>query len=623
MKLHGNFLLSAVAASCICLLAQPAWAQQASSPLRDAAQAAVLNNPEVLARWHTIKAAEAERDAAKGGFLPRVDLTAAAGPQRRSDFSGTDRASSATLSLTQLIWDGLATRNEVNRLDHAARVRLFEFFDTSETVALEASRAYLDVRRFRDLVRLAEDNFVEHRTVFGQTERRVQARIARAVDLEQVTGRLALAEANLLTETANLHDTSARFQRLIGRVPPGDMPMPAVLARDIPVSPVAALETAQRNHPGLRAAIENVRAAQAALATRNAAYQPRLDFRLRRDHGTTLGSAIAGANSGVNATAAEFVLSWNLFNGFADVNKEKQYGQQLNVTKDVRDKTCRDIRQTVVIAHNDIRKLSNQLEHLELHEAAVGRALVAYRQQFDLGQRSLLDLLDTENELFQAKRAVVNARHDLLLAHVRTQAGMGNLLRALELTSIDTGDGQATLASWSANSDAAQECPAEPIPVPAVDRQSLMQRVAERTMRPQPPSMAQAAPGAAQPLAPPAPAAGPATERDLRAALEAWRKAWADRNVAGYLGSYSPQFAPDGGVARSAWQQRRKAIIGKAADVSIELADVTVTVEGDRATTRFTQRYRSASYRDSVAKTIEWARVGGQWKIVRETSVPA
>ena len=144
----------------------------------------------------------------------------------------------------------------------------------SETVALEAARAYFDVLRYRALVKLAEENFVEHRAVFGQTDRRVQAKVARAVDLEQISGRLALAEANLLIETANLHDTTARFQRIIGRLPSQVMVAPPHLTQNMPPDPAAAIERAQGQHPALLASIESVRAADSALASRKARTSP-------------------------------------------------------------------------------------------------------------------------------------------------------------------------------------------------------------------------------------------------------------------------------------------------------------------------------------------------------------
>jgi outer membrane protein, adhesin transport system len=225
--------------------------------LKEAAQKAVLNNPEVLARWHTLRAADNERDVGAGALLPRVDFLAGAGTERRSEVtvrSPYDRTSTS-LTITQVLYDGFATRNEIKRLDHARLVRLFEFFDTSESVALEVGRAYYDVLRYRQLVQLAEDNFVQHRSVFDQTDRRVRAKVARAVDLEQISARLALAEANLLTETSNLHDTTARFQRLVGQVPSADMPLPEQLKVNIPADATTAVRQAQQRNGALRASI--------------------------------------------------------------------------------------------------------------------------------------------------------------------------------------------------------------------------------------------------------------------------------------------------------------------------------------------------------------------------------
>lgn len=608
---------------------------EAPFTLRQAVEQAVLHNPEVLSRWHSVKAADAERDAARGGFLPRVDLNAVAGPERRSTINGQYSRSFGSLTLTQLLYDGFATASEVRRLDHATRTRLFELISASENTALEAVRAYFDVMRYRELVRLAEDNFVEHRAVYSQTDARVKAKVARAVDLEQITGRLALAEANLLIETSNLHDTTARFQRIVGRLPGRNMPLPAPLDKGVPGDAATVLARAQQAHPSVLAAVENVRASDAALRTRQAAYHPRLDFRLKRDQGRNL----EGIPGNSNVSAAEIVLSWNLFNGFADRNRERQFAEQLNVAKDLRDKTCRDVRQTAMIAHNDVVKLKEQIEYLLVHEAALSKALTAYRQQFHIGQRTLLDLLDTENELFQARRAVVNARQDLYIAHARTHAGIGTLLQALEIAGPGTGLEQ-DLQNWSEGSDAARECPAEPVTVYAVDKDALVQRAMQLAVRTQlvvneqqrlaeERAAQEAGRPASSPSATPARAAGvPAApapaEEAVKAALEAWRAAWAKRDLAGYLRSYGPEFAPAQGLSREAWEKRRRGIIGSASDVTVDLSAVTVTMESqDRAKTSFVQSYRSASYRDVVRKTLEWQRVDGRWVIVRETAEPA
>lgn len=617
--------------------------------LREAAQMAVLNNPEVLQRWHTVRAAQGERDAARGGLFPRVDLNASTGSERRSDIATSSYSrSNGSLTLTQLLFDGFATFGEVRRLDHNTRVRLFELLFTSETVALEAARAYYDVLRYRELVRLAEENYVEHRSVFAQTDQRVKARVARAVDLEQITGRLALAEANLLIETANLHDTTARFQRLVGRLPSSNMPLPPAFDQGLPRDVTTALVQTTAANASVLAAIENVRAANAALDVRQSAYVPRVDFRVRRDQGRN----IDGLPGSTNANVAEVVLNWNLFNGLSDRARERQFAEELNVARDVRDKTCRDTRQTTMIAFNDTVKLNEQLEYLKLHESSLSKALTAYRLQYQIGQRSLLDLLDTENERFQARRSVVNARYDLETAYVRTQAGVGNLLRAMNLSSLDSGE---ELRNWMANGDSPQSCPPEPVAMVTIDKDALTQRALQNVARnPMPPLAAgpdapapgapplaapvapavPAAPAASAPATPPARAASapaptptpaaavpPHIEEQLRTALESWRAAWAKLDANAYVQSYAPDFVPLQGQTREAWEQRRREVLARSTDVSINLEDVQVSANGpDRATTTFVQNYRSASYQDRVRKTLRWRRVAGGWVIVRETT---
>lgn len=603
--------------------------------LREAAQLAVLNNPEVLQRWHTVRAAQGERDAARGGLFPRVDLTASTGPERRSDIpTGQYSRSSGSLTLTQLLFDGFATFGEVRRLDYNTRVRMFELLASSETVALEAARAYYDVLRYRELVRLAEENYVEHRSVYAQTDQRVKARVARAVDLEQITGRLALAETNLLIETANLHDTTARFQRLVGRLPSKEMALPAHYDQGLPRDVTTALVQTAAANPAVLAAVENVRAANAALDVRQSAYAPRLDFRVRRDQGRNMD----GLPGSTNANVAELVLNWNLFNGLSDRARERQFGEELNVARDARDKTCRDTRQTTMIAFNDVVKINEQLEYLRVHEASLTKALTAYRLQYQIGQRSLLDLLDTENERFQSRRSLVNARYDLETAYVRTQAGVGNLLRAMSLSSLDSGE---QLREIGGNGEGPQACPPEAVAMVTIDKDALTQRalqnVARNPLPPLAPAPAEAAPAApavvppaALPAAPAAPAASapaaaptvaPHVDGQVRSALESWRSAWARRDATAYLASYGAEFVPLHGVRREAWEEKRREVLARSADVTVTLDDVQVSAPAaDRAVTTFIQDYRSASFQDRVRKTLRWRLANGQWVIVRETT---
>ncbi|HTY02140.1 MAG TPA: TolC family outer membrane protein [Rhodocyclaceae bacterium] len=594
--------MSLAAASSMAALAQ-------QDTLKSAAQKAVIGSPDVLQKWHAYQAADNEQDAAFGGYLPHVDLNAGIGRENRNDpllvKDYTRRSTSVTL--TQMLYDGFATRNEVKRLDHARQVRFFELLDASETAALEAARAYLDVLRYRSLVGLAEENYVRHRAVFEQIQRKAQAGVARKVDLEQASGRLALAESNLLTETSNLHDVSARYQRLVGEIPGRELAPAPELTAGIPADRKSALLSVLGGNAAIMAAVENVRSADAAAAVRKAAYQPRVDLRLRNDRGANLNGYIGSTDD----RTAELVLTWNLFNGFSDLARSRQYADQLNVAKDLRDKTCRDVRQTASIAYNDTRKLAEQLTYLDQHQLSAEKAREAYRKQFDIGQRTLLDLLDTENETFQAKRAYVNAEYDLSIAQARTQASLGNLLPAIGLTRLGQ-DQVSTPGDWRADEDAAERCPPEAPEMYAEDKQALNARAAEFLRESTAPAETVAAGTATA-------AAG--TERELAEALKGWAAAWGRRDIPAYLGYYSPAFVPERGRSRAAWTADRKRIIGSAGAVKVDVSGIKVIMKGpDTATTTFIQAYQSPVFRDVVAKSLDWRRLDGKWLIERESA---
>ncbi|WP_165873538.1 TolC family outer membrane protein [Parasulfuritortus cantonensis] len=411
--------------------------QAAGITLKEAAQEAVSKNPEVLARWDAYKAATEEIDVAKGNYLPQLDLTAAVGREHRKTpgiINDSYTRNNVSLLLDQMLFDGFATRNEVAKYSYAQRVRYNELLDASENTALEAMRAYTDVQRYRKLYQLAQENYVQHRVVFDQIQQRVQSGVGRGVDLEQAAGRLALAESNLLTEASNLHDVSARYQRVVGSLPPEEMADLPSLDAGIPTGADLALRAAYAQHPALQAAQENIVAAQSDAKIRHAAFMPRVDLRARQD----LGHNLDGYQGRHELSYIELLLNYNLYNGGSDKAAERQYWEQVNVAKDERDKVCRDVRQTLNIAYNDVKRLKEQLGYLEQHQLSTEKARDAYHKQFDIGQRTLLDLLDTENELFEAKRAYQNAYYDHLYSMGRTHAGMGDLLQVMGLQHLDT-----------------------------------------------------------------------------------------------------------------------------------------------------------------------------------------
>ncbi len=437
-------------------------AAEAANTLRGVVQRGIAGNPEVKASWEAFQATRSEQYVAKGGYFPRLDLSSRLGHERFHSNGSTSEfdPAEASLTLTQMIFDGFSTSNEVKRLGHETLARYYDLLEVSEATALEIVTAYIDLLRYRELLGFAEDNLKKHDELFQQVQDRFNAGVGRGVDLEQATGRLALARSNRITESNNLHDVSTRFLRLVGELPSTNLAPPTDLSREsIPGDIETALQRAFENNPAFNAAFERVYAAEKAKEVRHATYLPRLELRARYETGTERDRLEDHSHE----TGVELALDYNLFRGGSDRAAITQFSRLVNQAKDLRVKACRDVRQTLTIAYSDIRHLEKQLVQLKQHYTSTANARDAYRDQFDIGQRTLLDLLDTENEFFQARRAYTIASYDYVLAHSRTLAGMGKLLAAL-------GAREGEIPSMSSPDDRRAEdrgesfCPAQAVP---------------------------------------------------------------------------------------------------------------------------------------------------------------
>lgn len=587
---------------------------QTADALKAAVEKAVTSNPDVTARFNAYLAATDAVGVARSAFLPKIDLSADVGRDSdritsRNPASQTLTRSGVGLSLTQLLWDGLGTQREVERTGHDRLTRYFELLDTTEQTALDASRAYFDVIRYRRLVQLAEDNYVEHRYASQRIQSKFSAGVGSGVDLEQANARLALAESNLTTEVANLHDVSSRYLRIVGEAPPAGKLQVPLLDKGMPGSMDEVLDAAVRQSPAVSASIEGLRAARSAADTRKSAFQPRVEARAR----TGAGRNYQTIQDESRSSTVEIVLNWNLFNGGGDQARVRQQANIVNQAADLRDKACRDIRQQTAIAFNDIRKLTDQLAQLDRNTLAIEKARDAYRQQFDIGKRSLLDLLNAENELYTAKRAYANADYDRALAFVRTQAGMTQLTTQLGIARVDSNASDA--AGWSVGNDAPVRCPVQIVAVPVADFNALAQRVPGAVAEP-----ATSTPVRPQASPVPASSAAAAIGDQPGKRLNDWAAAWEAKDADRYLGIYAPNFKPSNG-SLDAWKAKRRAQVTKPGAIGVVVSGVKTTSLGaDSAETSFTQNYTSTTFKDTTTKVLTWTRQAGQWYIVKESN---
>jgi adhesin transport system outer membrane protein len=128
-------------------------------------------------------------------------------------------------------------------------------------------------------------------------------------------------------------------------------------------------------------------------------------------------------------------MRWNLFRGKHDEARREETALLINEAKEIRNNAIRQAEEGVRLSWASYQSTKAQLAFLEKHMAASKQTRKAYAKQFDIGQRSLLDLLDTENEVFESSKAFLTAEYTNQFAQYRILAGMGKLLDSLEVGS--------------------------------------------------------------------------------------------------------------------------------------------------------------------------------------------
>jgi len=411
-------------------LTWPAYAQD--DDLANVVRQTLSSNPDVAEARDQWLARREEVRAAEGGFLPSIDLNAGIGYEYTDSPSTRARGDSSEeltrrelgLSARQMLFDGWGTLSEVSRQRARADSAAARLLSVGESTAMKATQTYVDLQRYKQLRQISEQNLKIHFRIQDQIRLRSEAGVGRRADFEQVKSRVALAEVNLVAADVNVLDAHTTFQRVVGKPPkaryePADIPAGA-----LPDSLQQALEIAQTNNPVLHTAAADIEAARAQHEAAKQFDYPRFDLEL--DGG--LNDDIDGTEGHVDDMSAMLRMRYNLFRGGTDAARKRATAHNINEAKDIRDRSVRQLEESIRLAWAAYEATAAQVPLLERQVVAAKATRDAYAKQFNIGQRTLLDVLNSENEVLQGRESLVETRADHLLAQYRVLEAMGMLV---------------------------------------------------------------------------------------------------------------------------------------------------------------------------------------------------
>ena len=413
-----------------------------ATTLEETVSLALQTNPEVGVVQADREAIDQELRQARAQYLPSVDVRAAYGPEFSNspatrnrdtrppggDASTTLMRAESQLTLSQILFDGFATRSEVERQLARINSAAYRVQEAAEFIGLDAIEAHLDVLRNQELVELAEQNLAEHRRILGQVSQLERDGAIGIADVRQTEARVAAAQTALATANGNLRDAKAMYIRVVG-IQPEDLDDPVPPRYALPESAEAAAADAAVSSPTVQIALADIGAAEAELTGSRSGYYPRVDLEL----GTSANNNLDGIRGGNVDAQALLVLRYNLFRGGGDIAREREAFARIGEARQQLLVARRAASEDARIGYNALITALERVEALRAAAVAQRATRDAYAQQFDLGQRSLLDLLDAENELFIARSNLVTAEYTATFAVYRVLAVTGDLLPTLDI----------------------------------------------------------------------------------------------------------------------------------------------------------------------------------------------
>ncbi|RXJ71358.1 hypothetical protein CS022_21265 [Veronia nyctiphanis] len=287
---------------------------------------------------------------------------------------------------------------------------------------------YTQYLRAEQVHKLSRQNLANHERIFRQIKKKTNSGLASTSDLSQISGRLARAKANLVSANNNLQDATVQFKRLINSRP-DNMFKPKPDSQSLPGTLQNALRKAAENHPSLKGAGEEIEAITAQRNQTESQFYPNVSLEVTSNWNENL-DGVRGENNDLQAMVK---FDYNLFSGGSDIARFRQSSHQVNQAKESREQIYRQIVEGTSLAWNAHENLQEQSEYVRQHVVAAKASQQAYEKQFSIGRRTLIELLDSENELFEARIDYINIEFDTLNSAFRLLHSTGQLLSSMNV----------------------------------------------------------------------------------------------------------------------------------------------------------------------------------------------
>ncbi|MBE3022402.1 TolC family protein [Campylobacter sp. 7477a] len=403
--------------------------------LNEVIKTVLSENPSLKETEYNYLQVGKDLNIAKNAYYPTLDAQASVGHERRrldndtNTRTGNGRISSATLTLVENLYNGGADKNRINsqsaRLDSAA----YSVAQRADRLALEMVNAYVEVIKTKKILDIEDLNVKNHEEIYSQIKDRAQSGYGIASEERQAGSRYTLAQSNYISAANNYEDAVSTFERLYGKKLFAQNLIEPEFNIPLPTNEQAVYDRALLCNPSLLVQRSNVAMAESVVKEKNAPFLPKVDLVVSGgyDHTDVLYNNYE--DQSVNALVR---FNYNLYNkGNDKLDKEKS---QLAVRQEQQalETLTRELRESLKFSWQSYELEQKKMSYLAQHVEYAKATLDAYQDEFKIGRRDLINLLDAESEYNTALKEIINTETALIYAKYRLLDNMGLLADSFE-----------------------------------------------------------------------------------------------------------------------------------------------------------------------------------------------
>jgi outer membrane protein len=419
----GGVSLTALAAALAFGTSSPVLAES----IREALTAAYQTNPKLDAERAKLRATDEDVSRAESGYRPTINGSANIGSQRStstpaSSFNGSSDPWGYSISVRENVFSGFRTVNEVGEANAAVKAGRENLRLVETTVLLEAVTAYMDVVRDTEIVRIRDSNVsvLTKDLVAAETRRTVKE--VTKTDVSQARARQAKAVSAADLARANLKTARANFERVMGHAPTG-VGMPSLKLKQLPKSIEEAWQLAAQQSPNINSALFREEEARFAVDKVSGELLPDANIEASFSHNEN-------ANSFYQQQEAASIsgrVNIPIYDG-GEIRARVRQAKHTHVSKLQEIEQARtETQANVTTAWSRLMAARAQLKSDKVQVEANQLALEGVREEEKVGQRTLLDVLNAEQEYLSAQIDLVSTRHELVVASYQVLAQTGTL----------------------------------------------------------------------------------------------------------------------------------------------------------------------------------------------------